>query len=122
MWWRRDYCSCVGEHSQRQGYLGQSSVDTSRLSCALCVWQGEGVEDRRERGGPGVADGRPKAQEVNGNQNVCNIQGRASGERAAHSLGWRRVQGEGRVCTAISCNIGTEGCWEDLTARSAWTH
>lgn len=65
------YYGYVGEHSQKQGRLGESRVDTSRLSRAL---QGEGEGERREdRAEPGAAAMRPKGTKIEGKQNGCTI-------------------------------------------------
>lgn len=43
----RIYYRCVGEHGQRRGHLGESRVDTTRLSCSMC---GGGGRESGEKG------------------------------------------------------------------------
>jgi hypothetical protein len=60
----KGYCSYVGEHSQRQGNLGEYRVAKTRLNCSR-----RGEEEGKEGEGPDVAARRPKLTKRAGNQN-----------------------------------------------------
>ena len=76
---KKVYCLYVGEHSQRQGHLGESRVDMTRLSWA--IWQ-RGSRRGGERCKSNTAARRPKETKTKtkraGNLNGWVMQGRTA--------------------------------------------
>ena len=56
------YCRSVGEHSQKQGHLGESRVDRARLSWVM--WEKERGKGREKE--TGAVARRPKIQKREG--------------------------------------------------------